>query len=267
MTSIQQTTTFNNSLKTTPSTPTNHQKERNNVWGSLLKQQKIDPKLQEGIEDSYSIVFLGDAKNGQRSLVRRFQGKEIAGDVYHDTLSIEYTYFKAIDSTKHDDFSDSTRNDRDKYLNIYQMENQYFSYLLDFAINPTTFEKTVVVITVDISNTKNIISRTKKWIRILQDHIDEKIIPELKEEGMQRCYDRVKSTFKKGEQSTSENPNEFTVIDTNLGIPIVLAITKSDMAEKIADSFCTKKSIINIIPHHFLNFILFKLRKLCYRCK
>ncbi|KAG2393583.1 hypothetical protein C9374_007114 [Naegleria lovaniensis] len=245
--------------------------KKNSIWSSLSKHQKLDSKLQEGLRESCNVIFLGDEKNGQRSLIRRVQGKEISGEVYHDTLSIEYTFFKVTDLNGDRNDSDylETRNymDKDdKYLNIYHMENQHFSYLLDFALTASNLEKSIVVITVDISNVKDIISRTKRWIKIVQEHVANKIIPTMSAEDSQRCFQRVKDNFKKGQsQSVKDAVDIPVVLDTNIGIPIIIAVTKSDLIEHVADSFCNRRTVVTSRPDHFLNFVLYKLRKLALR--
>lgn len=57
------------------------EKQHINIWSTLLKHQRRDSKLQEGVRESCNLIFLGDEKNGQRSLIRRIQGKDISGEV------------------------------------------------------------------------------------------------------------------------------------------------------------------------------------------
>jgi len=150
-----------------------------------MKQQNIDSKTQEGIKESCNLIFLGNEKNGQRSLVRRVQGKDVSGEVYHDTLSVEYTFLNVHNL---DELSESRYDD--KLLNIYQMESHHFSFLLDFALNSTNLDKTIIVITADISKPKDLITNIKTWIKEIENHIHTNILPQLSPEQAQCCYDR-----------------------------------------------------------------------------
>lgn len=78
----------------------------------------------------------------------------------------------------------------------------------------------------------------------------------------------VKDVYKKGySQIVKESVDVPVVIDTNIGVPIVIAITKCDLVEQVADSFCGRRAVVTSRPDHFLNFVLYKLRSIALRCK
>ena len=77
----------------------------------------------------------------------------------------------------------------------------------------------------------------------------------------------VREIFSKGQRFVSQDKDTIPILETNIGVPIIVAITKSDLIEQVADSYCNKRGLMNYVPDHFINFVMYNLRRLCLRCK
>jgi len=153
--------------------------------------------------------------------------------------------------------------------------------LLKFALNETNFENTLVAFVVSMSNPWLIMESLKKWSTILSDHIQKLNISDLKraeymkqqcrlfqmyqdpDESNQVNNSSKKNTSvgdldKKAEQKFDDDsllPLDPAILSKNLGIPIIVIVTKSDSI-----SILDKENEYRI--EHF-DFIQYHIRKFC----
>lgn len=131
--------------------------------------------------------------------------------------------------------------------------------LLKFALNETNFENTLVAFVVSMSNPWLIMESLKKWSTILSDHIQKLNISDLKraeymkqqcrlfqmyqdpDESNQVNNSSKKNTSvgdldKKAEQKFDDDsllPLDPAILSKNLGIPIIVIVTKVVINAKI----------------------------------
>ena len=124
--------------------------------------------------------------------------------------------------------------------------------LLKFALNETNFEHTLIAFVVSMGTPWSIMESLKKWSTILMDHIKKLNIPEEKmkefkkrqvisfqsyqdpdDAGANNKKPSVVKTDTKDQVEGSFLPLDASILTKNLGIPVVVILTKVKKNTKI----------------------------------
>ena len=157
-------------------------------------------------------------------------------------------------------------------IHVWQHEGETVENreLLNLSLNAETFENSAVVVTVDLLHPWKLASAVQQFLYIIEQHIESLKIPyERLEEAKKRQAKRWNEYVEPSPQSASsrkalaaDDPNTYIlptgVLTNNLGIPIIIAVCKSDAAEQLEKDFGYKDGHFDYIQQH--------LRRICIRC-
>jgi hypothetical protein len=171
------------------------------IWESLLGVSVINGT---GVTQPDSIIVLGGAHNGSKTLVRDLIAIEKSYHKQHDSYCIEYTYLRAEEMIE------------DKAIGVWRLEDPSLA-LLNFILTKDNIENSIIILPVDISDKPesiisvrvNKIANSKtisKWLEVLESHTRH-ILAETTEEKTQQIKLRTQS-------------------EIDLGIQIIVALTK-----------------------------------------
>ncbi|CAF0772619.1 unnamed protein product [Brachionus calyciflorus] len=241
-----------------------------NIWSQILQDVQNSTKK---TPPPKSLIILGDNESGRSTLIARLKGVESISK----GIGLEYHYI---------DIKDEDRDDVPK-LGVWIPDGDASSTnLLKYALNESNFENSMVAFVVSMSNPWDIMDSLKKWSKILTDHIKKLNIPEAKRNEYLRKQRQAFQMYQDPDEnvnvlnnkktnlnsSMSKNdkkdlnesidnddslllPLDPSVLNSNLGIPIIVIVTKSDYI-----SILDKDMEYRI--EHF-DFIQYHIRKFC----
>ncbi|CAH1780135.1 unnamed protein product [Owenia fusiformis] len=243
--------------------------DNQNLWSSILAEAQSHNTSK--LPSSKSILLLGDNDTGKTTLVAKLQGTEDprkgAGLEYHTI-----------------DVKDEYRDDHAR-VGVWILDGDpHHTGLLRFALTQENFANSIVLLVASMSSPWSIIDSLKKWSTLLQDHIDKLRIPREQlreyEQSLVRHFQEyvepsgdpsnVQSPPRRGPNplhpsAPSEGDQDVLLplgentLTNNLGIPIVVVITKSDAISTLEKEHDFKEE-------HF-DFIQENIRKFCLNYK
>ncbi|EDO45956.1 predicted protein, partial [Nematostella vectensis] len=177
-----------------------------------------------------SIILIGNDESGKTTLISKLRGKE---DDISKGHGLEYTYLEVHD----EEIDDYTR------LNVWILDGDPRNKsLLKYALTPKHARDVLVVMVVDCSRPWAIMESLHSWTEILREHIHSlklspKELNEMEEKIVQQFQDYTDT-----EEASDENrrrsgtkdedkvvlPLEENVLVDNLGIPMIVLVTKTD---------------------------------------
>jgi hypothetical protein len=119
-----------------------------NLWENILDDHK-ETRTQLN-ESADSIIFLGGANDGAKSLARELISTEKSYNKKHDDYCIEYSFLKVNMEDKQEDIIE------DRIVGIWRLEETKLPNLMDFALTKNNIEHSVVIITADITRPKDV---------------------------------------------------------------------------------------------------------------
>ena len=144
--------------------------------------------------------------------------------------------------------------------------------LLTYALNEDTFEDTTVVLTASMTSPWDLMSSLKKWARVLEDHVSSLKIPKEKERGMKaqvvKRYleyispgDEVEALASSPVKTRPESLIEGKdlpdgVLTKNLGLDIIVVITKTDFMSVLEKQHDYKEEAFDFIQQSVRKFCL-----------
>jgi dynein light intermediate chain 1 len=132
------------------------------IWNQLLAESSHKP-----IEESKTVLVLGDRGSGRSTLLARVQGLEGDDVPKNGSLALGYTFLDILMSEESDDVF--ARAD------VWSLEGEVgLAHLLDFGLNERTFgaNNCLVVIILDLSQPWNLVDSLQKWLKVLENHIE-----------------------------------------------------------------------------------------------
>eukprot|EP01135_Chromosphaera_perkinsii_P005648 Nk52_evm19s356 gene=Nk52_evmTU19s356 len=253
------------------------------IWESVLSE--VAAASRHDVKQKYAL-FLGDDRSGKSSLISALKnggsggiggmeaptspqaGRTATNDSVGDERSgvaLRFTYL---------DVKEEEQDEVMSQLKVWSLDGkEEYKNLLPFAIDAKTFRDSCVVLVCDLSAPWAVMESLSKWMGVFEDHILECKLPRPEaEEAKQNLEDYVKeynensSTGYTGPsgRSTQEDGVETAIVplaegvlERNLGIPIIVACTKSDSLTHME-----KDGEIN---EEQMDFIQFSLRKFCMK--
>lgn len=207
-----------------------------NIWNSILSEasRAVADRLEQR-----TVLLLGERNSGKSSLLARLQGIDMseAGK----GVALDYSY---IDITATNEMDDEPI----ARLNVWQLEGEEeHKHLLKFALNAETVANSLVVITLDFSQPWDLLLSLQRWLSILESHLqtvykqlDKSTVDDMKQYQISdfQSYSVPTATSvssiqkvakkKKVEEGSNAVPLSEDVLVHNLGIPIIVCVTKTD---------------------------------------
>ncbi|XP_022083930.1 cytoplasmic dynein 1 light intermediate chain 1-like isoform X2 [Acanthaster planci] len=239
----------------------NGEDELQNLWSSILGE--VSSHSGSKLPSCKNILVLGEDECGKTTLISRLQG----ADDPKKGHGLEYLYLDVQD----EDQDDSTRCG----VWILGGEDEH-SELLKFALTPASLSHSLAILMVDMSKPWSILDMLNKWAGLLRRHIDTLRMPperlrELEERLVQQFQEYVEP--EEGEDPKSPRrttapgtvggedekillPLGETTLTHNLGIPMVVVVTKSDAISSLEKEHDFKMEHLDFIQQHIRKFCL-----------
>ena len=212
-----------------------------------------------------AVLILGEDESGKTSLIAKMQGNE----ELRKGSGLEYHHLLVRDEYR----------DEQTRLGLWVMDGDIFHQnLLTFALNEETIADTSVIITASMTTPWSLLDSLEKWADVLANHIDrlnlsstdrqklrarqekrflEYISPGDEIEGLVqspiKTRDMNESFCEADATSTRELPDG--VLARNLGVDIIICVTKTDYMTSLEKNLDYKEE-------HF-DFIQQSIRKFC----
>lgn len=211
-----------------------------------------------------AVLVLGENESGKTSLIAKMQGNEEP----RKGSGLEYHHLLVRDEYR----------DEQTRLGLWVLDGDPFHQnLLIYALNEETFADTSVILTASMTTPWSLIESLEKWAEILASHIDKLNIPsekmkQFKNSQIKRYQEYispgdeieslVQSPMKNRDVNESfaeaTSPSKdlpYSVLARNLGLDIIVVITKTDFMSNLEKNLDYKEE-------HF-DFIQQSIRKFC----
>uniref|UniRef100_A0A0A9YHM3 Dynein light intermediate chain n=1 Tax=Lygus hesperus TaxID=30085 RepID=A0A0A9YHM3_LYGHE len=199
-----------------------------NLWTSILAE--VQTKGSNKLPSNKQILVLGDNESGKTTLIAKLQGVEDP----KKGSALEYAYI---------DVRDEYRDDHAR-LSVWVLDgHQAHSQLLKFALPSEAMPNTLIMFVASMTTPWGILEQLQNWVSVLQDHIDSLKLPvEKLQEYRQRIVNKwqeyveqaddldmdVRRTSRNLEDEMDQLPLSEGVLTSNLGLDVVVVITKTD---------------------------------------
>lgn len=213
------------------------------IWSTILEEvQQIDSKK---LPTNKSILVLGDNETGKTTLVAKLNGT----DATKKGSGLEYNFIEV---------RDEYRDDSAK-LGAWILDGDLRHMdLLNFALTEANFEHSCCLLVASMSQPWNILSSLENWASVLEKHIESlKISPTKMEQCRQKLllkflnYDNISD-----ETITSVNELGENTLTKNLGIEIVVVISKTDYISNLEKDFDYTEETFDFIQQAIRKFCL-----------
>ncbi|ESO81920.1 hypothetical protein LOTGIDRAFT_223679 [Lottia gigantea] len=242
--------------------------ETQNLWASILSE--VQSSSASKLSNSRTVLVLGDNDSGKTTLIAKLQGIEEP----KKGSGLEYYYI---------DVKDEYRDEQAR-LNVWVLDGDpEHTGLLRFALTQESFSDTLVLLVASMNQPWSIMESLNKWAGILREHIDRlKIPPETMQEYEQSLI-RFFQEYTEPEEGQSSNhapprgdsnplhptapttegegdkvllPLGEKTLSQNLGIPVVLVITKSDAISTLEKEHDYKDEHFDFIQQYIRKFCI-----------
>ncbi|XP_014248039.1 cytoplasmic dynein 1 light intermediate chain 2 isoform X2 [Cimex lectularius] len=199
-----------------------------NLWTSILAE--VQTKGNNKLPSNKNLLVLGDNDSGKTTLIAKLQGVEDPKKGY----ALEYAYIDVRDEYR----DDNTR------LSVWVLDGHpAHSQLLKFALPAENMPNTLVMFVASMTTPWDIFDQLQNWVMVLQDHIESLKLPSEKfQEYRQKIVHKwqeyaehgddldmeVRRTSRNLEDEMDQLPLSEGVLTSNLGLDIVVVITKTD---------------------------------------
>ncbi|KAH0564603.1 cytoplasmic dynein 1 light intermediate chain 1 isoform X1 [Cotesia glomerata] len=203
---------------------------KDNLWSSILAE--VQNSGNNKLPSNKNVLVLGDNESGKTTLIAKLQGVEDP----KKGSGLEFAYI---------DVRDDYRDDQTR-LSVWVLDGDPgHANLLKYALNAEKFSHTLVMLVAAMTTPWALLDQLQSWAALLGDHIDK--LP-LDNDTRQKCrqlnvkkwqdYTEPGDELDPGSplRRTSRNldddadnlPLPEGVLTTNLGLDVVVVITKTD---------------------------------------
>jgi len=248
--------------------------DSDNLWASLLKEVAAN---KGSTLPRKSLLVLGDRDSGKTTLLAKLQGNE-------DPKKGSGLEFGYIDVSEEDEESEDLT-----LLNFWVLDGDMsHTNLLKFSLTEKSVVDTTVVICVSMATPWSILDQLETWMKVLQDHVDSlklsgEEVSQLREAKLKRWENYVEpgldfvpgkfgstsgpaslgsptlltsAPFPLSDDSPTEEKDSWDgVLTRNLGLDVVIVLTKTDSMTKL-------ESEHGLTDQHF-DFIQHAVRRFC----
>ncbi|GAU97915.1 hypothetical protein RvY_09135 [Ramazzottius varieornatus] len=227
-----------------------NRKDSDNQWSAILNEVRISTsnRLTEK-----NVLVLGDRETGKSDLIARLIGKE---SVSPSGVGLEHVSIPVKD----DEREDVTQ------INAWVLEEEYFaSSLMPLVLNEKTLDKTVVWLFINMTKPWNIVQSLEKWSTVLTEELDKlRLDPVL----MKNYQQKLEKTFKEyvdpslaqttsaATESEVDLPLGENTLTMNLGVPIIVVVSKADHMLTLEKDFDYKEEKFDFIQMHLREWCL-----------
>ncbi|XP_065676548.1 cytoplasmic dynein 1 light intermediate chain 1 isoform X2 [Hydra vulgaris] len=229
--------------------------EKGNFWKQILNE--VAAQATRRLPTNKRLLVVGDSYSGKTSLISKLRTP--GDDNYKKGAGLKYTYL---------DVHDEERDEHTR-LNVWiQDGSSHFNNLLKFVFTSESVKDLMIAICVDMCKPWRIIDSLEKWNRILHEHLHSLHLPAKELNAMEaklsndfQAYRDVEIDEEKIKKNSSESDELNTplgdkVLTSNLGIPIIVIVTKSDHMTTLEKDYRDE---------HF-DFIQKNIREFCLKC-
>jgi len=218
--------------------------ENENLWSAILGE--VQKQGSTKLPSNKSLLVLGDNASGKTTLIAKLQGVEDP----KKGSGLEYAYIDVRDEYR----EDSTR------LGVWVLDGDPgHTNLLKFALNEANFSNTLVILTVSMSTPWSWLDQVQHWMKVLSEHIEKLTIgTDERETACQHLEKAWQSYHETGvddlepsspmkaskanrlssvEDEMDALPLPEGVLTTNLGVDIVICVTKTDFMSTLEKEF------------------------------
>lgn len=237
--------------------------EGENVWANILAE--VQSSSQTKLPSSKTAVVLGDNETGKTTLMAKLQGVEDP----KKGSGLEFTYINVKDEYR----DDSTR------LSTWLVDGDiYHRGLLKFALTEQNYAHCCVLLVASLDRPWDIMDSLTKWSDVLSTHIQRlKLPPGIQKQQediiLREFVDYVERDETTMVTSTTSAPHgqhgrrltdadsslstlEEGTLVCNLGIPIVVVLTRSDAIQQLEKDNEYKDEHFDFIQQHVRKFCL-----------
>ncbi|KAL8608339.1 hypothetical protein ACOMHN_042206 [Nucella lapillus] len=209
-----------------------------NLWSNILGE--VQSSSASKLSTTRSLLVLGDNESGKTTLIAKLQGVEEP----KKGAGLEYYYIDVRDEYR----------DEQARLNVWVLDgDQSHTGLLKYALTEENFEDTMVMLVASMAQPWAVADTLNKWVTVLSEHVDKLRIPPEKMREHEESLVRFFQDYSEPEdsQASAQTPvRKFAnplhpaaalaeeekvvlplgdnVLTRNLGIPVVVVLTKSD---------------------------------------
>ncbi|XP_050689112.1 cytoplasmic dynein 1 light intermediate chain 2-like isoform X3 [Eriocheir sinensis] len=232
--------------------------EKENLWKKILGE--VQSSERNKLPSCKSVLVLGDNESGKTTLIAKLQGNEDP----KKGSGLEYAYI---------DVRDEYRDDHTR-LSVWVLDGEpVHGELLEYAVNPTNLEHTLVLLTVSMTTPWAIMDQLHTWASTLQDHIDKlNLDPDHFKERQDKMSRLWQDYVEPGDELEAGSPMKRSsrnlegedepvlplaenVLTRNLGLHVIVVVTKTDYMSTLEKDYDYKEE-------HF-DFIQQSIRKFC----
>ncbi|CAL1299190.1 unnamed protein product [Larinioides sclopetarius] len=224
-----------------------------NLWLEIL--QEVQESSSNKLPSCKTLLVLGDNESGKTSLIAKLEGNEDP----RKGSGLEYHYIYVRDEYR----DDHTR------LGVYVLDgDQWHRNLLKFVLNEETFSNNTVLLTASMSEPWDIMESLRNWANILEEHVQRLRLPEsVIEEHRRRVLKRFEDYVEPGSEpdgvstpvrpvSIADSLTSDREIQCNLGLEIIVVITKTDAISSLEKNLDFKEEHFDFIQMSIRNFCL-----------
>ncbi|KXJ23784.1 Cytoplasmic dynein 1 light intermediate chain 2 [Exaiptasia diaphana] len=207
-----------------------------------------------------SILLLGNDESGKSTLISKLRGKE---DDISKGHGLEYTYLDVHD----EELDDYTR------LNVWILDGDARNKtLLNYALTPQNANDSLIVLVVDSSKPWTIMDSLHSWTEVLREHIHSlKLTPTQLNEMEETIAKQFQEYMDPDEAGSDDNkrrsgaglseekvllPLEEDVLVDNLGLPVVVVVTKTDCMSALEKDRDYREEHFDFIQQHIRRYCL-----------
>ncbi|XP_011311614.1 cytoplasmic dynein 1 light intermediate chain 1 isoform X2 [Fopius arisanus] len=203
---------------------------KDNLWSSILAE--VQNSGSNKLPSNKNVLVLGDNESGKTTLIAKLQGVEDP----KKGSGLEFAYI---------DVRDDYRDDQTR-LSVWVLDGDPgHANLLRFALSPERFPHTLVMLVAAMTTPWALLDQLQSWAALLGDHIDR--LP-LDNDTRQKCRQGLvkkwqdymepgdeldpgsplRRTSRNLDDDSDNLPLPEGVLTTNLGLDVVVVITKTD---------------------------------------
>jgi len=205
-----------------------------NIWFSILNSISSSKTTQ-----CKNLLILGDDNSGKSTILSEFAARHPTEDTSRiPKYALSYSY---VDITEEEDTV--------AHIGLYRLSgNSNYKTLIPFAFNEETISNSVAIISLSWENPSTFLKSLETWLDILEEEIKssissetlqelqgkiEKSIHEYKDPNNESDSTKLDLNIDSSELDEINIPLPEGCLIKNLGIPIIIVCTKSDLIEEL----------------------------------
>ncbi|XP_045193995.2 cytoplasmic dynein 1 light intermediate chain 2-like [Mercenaria mercenaria] len=240
--------------------------ESQNLWSAILSE--VQSSSASKLPTTKNVVVFGDNESGKTTLIAKLQGVEEP----KKGIGLEYYYLNV---------KDEYRDDQGR-LGIWALDGDpTHTGLLKYGLTEENFEHSLVILVASMACPWAVLDSLEKWVSILRQHIDRlKISHEDRRDYEQSLIRFYQEYVEPDENNTVSQtplrrdvnplhpqaptadddkvllPLGENILAQNLGIPIVVVLTKADAISTLEKENDFREEHFDFIQMHIRNFCL-----------